>query len=293
MRNLILLMALGVLSSCKLADVRPSAFKNDTIAPQRDGREMLAEAVNAMGYQNLENLETYSAKSVFKWKTFWSIMPMNSLRGNKGNEIEFHFVPNSFDSKVQYHEGRKRGDIHGLQSWEAYRELAGKALKFKKDKRRTWGQGAYHYMIEAPYRLLEKAPIVKYAGEREWQGQTYDLIFATWYTEEPNKEHDQWLLYVNRETKFIDLAHITIREFFLPFPKNMAHGTVVYPSRTEKNGIYFPDEVIIQLGKPKKNTKKKVYRFSLYDYQFNSIEKQTFYPNPDLKPIGDHRPVER
>lgn len=272
--------------SCKVADLRTDYLKKD-IRTGVDGRALLEESVKAMGYDKLKDYKSYTVNSVFKWKPFWTIMPMNSLPGNKNKEIQFHFSINSFDGKVEYLKGRKKGDYHGIQSWHSYRSVNGKPIEFKKDKRRSWGLASYHYLIEAPYRLLN-APIIKYAGTKRKYGKEYDLVFATWGSEEANKNHDQWIIYINRETKFVELCQLTIRDFFLPFPPNMAHATVQYISRTNEDEIHLPSEVSVQLLRPKKH-KKYVYKFSLYDYVFNNQDNNELYPNPDIDKIGDSK----
>ena len=283
---LLLLVALGF-GSCKVADIGTKTLRNGENTALNKGRTLLQESVKTMGYDKLENHDTYSVKSEFKWKPFWSMMPMNALPGNKNKEIEFHFVTNSFDGRIDYLEGRKKLDYHGLQSWKSYQSVNQKPLKFKKDKRRSWGLASYHYMIEAPNRLLN-APIIKYAGTKSMYGNNYDLVFVTWGSEKANKKHDQWLLYINKDTKFIDLSQLTIRDFFLPFPPNMAHGTVQYLSRTKVDGIYLPSEISVQLLKPKKK-KKYAYTFKLYDYRFINLNPKKLYPNPTIEKIGDSK----
>ncbi|MEM8527882.1 MAG: hypothetical protein AAGG68_24790 [Bacteroidota bacterium] len=282
---LVLLLVLGA-NACKVADIRTSNLKQQESTSEK-GRNVLEASIKAMGYDHLNNYKTYSAKSVFEWKPFWSMMPMNALPGNKNKEIEFHFSTNSFDGRVNYFKGRKKGDYHGIQSWQTYQSVDGKPLKFQKDKRRSWGLASYHYMIEAPNRLLN-APIIKYGGTTNMYGKAYDLVFATWGTVEANKKYDQWLLYINKETKFIDLAQLTIRDFFLPFPPNLSHGTVQYLSRKEVNEVHLPTEVAIQMFAPKKQ-EKYAYKFKLYDYKFDSLHIDELYPNPKLERLGDSK----
>ena len=122
------------------------------------------------------------------------------------------------------------------------------------------------------------------------EGKDYDLVFVSWETAEPHKAHDQWLLYINKQTKFVDMANLTIRDFFMPFPPNMAEGTVRYLKRNKtENGIYFPSELVIQLMSPKKE-KKHVYRISFRDYRFDSYPVELLSPFSELKTYGDEKP---
>jgi len=214
---------------------------------------------------------------------------MNSLPGNNNNDIQFRFATNTFDGQVEYLEGRKNNEIYGIQSWKGYHFGEDKELRASNSNRYAWGLAAYHYLLEAPMRLL-KAEIIKYAGEKEFEGAMYDLVFVSWGSESPNKEFDQWLLYINKETKFIDFTAVTIGDFFVPMPKGLQHVTVHFPNRTKTSfGAYFPSEVAIQIGKPKKAT-KDVYRFKQKDFKFNSFDKNRLYPIPGLERLGDTKP---
>lgn len=287
----VLAITLGF-ASCKMADVRTDSVKSNpyTSVLNKQGRELLEESITAMGYNNFSKYESYSVKNEFTWHFPWVAMPLNSLPGNKKNkESIFRFAVNTFDGQIEYLEGRKKGDIHGIQSWQSYEQTNDNALKFEKDSRRNWGLASYHYLIEAPFRL-QQAPIIKYAGEKEFEGKTYDLVFLTWGTDKPHKEHDHWLIYINKETKFIDLTHLTIRDFWMPFPPNMAQGTVRFLERVNVNGIYLPTNVSVQLLNPKKET-NYVYKFKLWDYKFDSFDKEILSPNKELENIGDEKIV--
>lgn len=277
--------------ACKLADVRPTFLKEQEITAtnEEEGRDLLSASIQAMGYENLSEIDTYEAKALFKWKFPWSIMPINSLPGSKGNQVQFRFKPNSFDGQVEYLEGSRKGNLYGLQSWQAYKKKANGTIDYTKDKKREWALAAFHYLMEGPWRLL-KADIITYAGTTQLDGQDYDLVFASWQSPEPHKEHDQWLLYINQKTKFVDLANITIRDFFMPFPPKLAEGSVRYLKRTQTSeGVYFPTELVIQLMAPKKE-KKHVYRISFEDFKFDSFPEEDLRPFKSLKDFGDTKP---
>jgi len=242
-----------------------------------------------MGYDKLLTTETYQVSAKFDWKDIYLTMPMNALPGNNNKDVEFRFATNTFDGQIAYKEGRKENQVYGLQSWTGYKRKDADAVVEEKDsKRYAWGLATYHYLLEAPMRL-RGAEIIKYAGEKEVDGQMYDLIFITWGSEKPNKEFDQWLMYVNRETKFVDLAEVTISDFFLPMPKGLQHGTARYKREKSAVGAYLPSEVKVQIGGPK-NEKKRAYAFTLDNYQFDTFDKELLYPIEGLEEYGDSKP---
>lgn len=287
-----LLLLLSFFYSCKTVDLRSNYLIERSLEQDltQKGVTLLTRSYEAMGYDKLALTKTYEAKAKFQWRKALLLMPMNSLPGNNENEIQFRFATNTFDGQVEYLEGRKEKKIFGLQSWQGYYAKNESNTPVEcNSKRYSWGLSTYHYLVEAPMRLLN-AEIIRYAGEKELHGKSYDLVFVTWGSEAPNKEYDQWLLYMNKETQFIDLAEITISDFFVPTPKGLQHGTVIYEDRVNTSiGAHLPSEVIIQIGKPK-DSKKRAYRFELNDYKFDSFDIELLYPLEGLQIYGDSKP---
>ncbi len=274
------------ITSCKMIDLRTDyARTHQTETASEKGKRLLNETYLKMGYDKLESYQSYSVNSLFTWKPVWAVMPMNSLPGNYKNNIQFNFALNSFDGSVNYLEGRREGKRYGIQSFNAYKKKG--TIKEVKAKRETWGLATYHYVIEAPKRLLG-ADIIRYAGETTFEGQEYDLVYVTWGKDEPHKEHDQWLVFINKETGFTDLTQVTINDFFLPMPNAMKGGTI-RTKRANVNGTYLPSHVHILLGGPK-SVDKYVYHFTLDDYQFSAKKNDMLYPLNSIKELGDAKP---
>ncbi|MEO1051020.1 MAG: hypothetical protein AAFX87_10350 [Bacteroidota bacterium] len=295
MRNtLLIILIIGLLQACKMADVRPDQLKSGRInaSDQQKGQALLEESIKAMGYDKFATVETYETTAQFYWRFPWNTMPMHSFPGARNKPLRFRFQVGSFDGQAEYLAGRKEGYTFGLQSWETYCEKPSTEAEQTKDARRSWGLATFHYILETPYRLLN-ADIITYAGSKEFEGQMYDLVFVSWDKPEPHKEHDQWLLYINQETKFVDLSHLTIRDFFVPFPKSMAVGTVRFNNRVKTDpGMMLPSDIVIQLLAPKKE-KRHVYRLTFKDYAFNTFPIDEIKPFKDLKEYGDAKPTTR
>lgn len=286
-------LAAFFLSACSIANLQPAALAENRIAdPETKGRELLQMTYKKMGYDALQNVETYEVTSRFTWSPVWSKMPMNALPGNKNNDIQFRFATNTFDGQVEFLEGRKAGQIMGVQSWEAYqRDHAEAPTEKLSSKRYPWGLATYHYLTEAPMRLLG-ADIVRYAGEREFDGKTYDLVFVTWGDGTQKKEYDQWLLYINQETGFTDVTEVTITDFFLPMPGGMKNATVRFPERIKTAiGAWLPATTVIQFGHPKEDIEKDVYTFTFRNFKFDSFDKEILYPLNGLMMYGDSKPA--
>ncbi len=282
----ICILSIGIIQSCKSVDLRTNALKENTISnSEQMGRQLLLEAKTAMGYDKLSNTEVYETSATFNWKGGWLIMPMNAFPGNNNKELQLRLATSSFDGQVEYKEGRKKNTIQGVQSWQGYKKEAGSDfLKRHEHDRYIWGLATYHYLLEAPMHLPD-AEIIRYAGVKELDGISYETVYVTWGSEEPNKQYDRYLVYINPSTKFIDLLEVTINDFFLPMPKGMQHATARYERKETSIGAYLPSNVQIQLKGPKK-LDSKVYSFALSNYQFDSFDKKVLYPLKDVEPIG-------
>ena len=277
---------------CSVANLQTDALAAEQIPDaEARGRALLQKTYDAMGYAALANVETYEMTAHFEWSSLWSAMPMNSLPGNKNKDIRFRYAPNTFDGQVEYLEGPKAGHVYGIQSWEAYqRESPNAPIEKLGSKRYPWGLTAYQYILEGPMRLMG-ADVVRYAGETEFDGNRYDLVFVTWGDGTQKTKYDQYLVYINQETGFTDLSEITITDFFLPMPNGMKNATARYPKRVKTSiGAWLPTETIIQLGRPKENVKKDVYTFTYRDFEFDATPREVLYPMPDLPFYGDSKP---
>ena len=71
-------------------------------------------------------------------------------------------------------------------------------------------------------------------------------------------------------------------------PNNMKDATVRIERSETSIGTYLPEMVYIQLGKPKKSS-KHVYKYSMYDYQFDHFPEELLYPIQDLEKVGDSK----
>ena len=285
-KAIVILCIVAVFYSCKTVDLRTDYVKEQAKqTAEQKGRQLLADASQKMGYDKLNSTKVYETTANFKWKGLWPLMPMNSLPGNLNKDIQFKFATNSFDGQVKYLEGRKEGLVQGLQSWEGYKIKRNTGdLKRHEHDRYIWGLATYHYLVEAPL-TMKDADIVRYAGEKEFGGQNYETVYVTWGTEEPNKQYDRFLVYINKDTGFIDLAELTIGDFYLPMPKGMQHATVQWDREMTSIGTYLPSMTYVQLGKPK-SKKKYVYKYSSKNYKFDSFEKSDLYPIKGLTDYG-------
>ena len=271
------------LQSCKIADLRTSKIAENTIEREERAIRLLDEVIANANLDKLASAKTYSFNATDDWK---GIMTLANPLPKDNKPMEFRYRPNSFDGQFNY-TATKNKVIHGVQSFNYYKIDDNGTVKHKKKKKITFTVPAIQYFFELPLRL-KNAPILKYAGTKEFEGEIYDLVFATWQNIKPHKEHDQYLLYISQNDKKLKYANYTIRANYIPAPKSM-YGSVRYEAfKTNNDGIKYPGEIYIQVNKLKKK-KRTAHVLTLDNLRLNDFDIEQLYPLKNVDYIGDSK----
>jgi len=273
---LCIILALN-LTACKLADIRTTEMAGTT----DDARAMkvLHQMAKAHQVNRWDDIETYTFHVSDEYQgligTFGSPFP-------KGKAVlELSFIPQTYTGRGIFQDGKWKDKVWGIQAWETYsnEEMEKGIFHEKPDKQIQFSIPTYQYFIETPWRIFE-ANIIRYAGEREKNGQVYDLVFATWETEEPQKEMDQYLLWVNRKTGVLDLVQFTVRD-----AGGWVHCTFYYDHYESLDGLLFPTEMTVRMfGPEKENT---LHKMVVDHIQIDALPKQDLLLDPSLGTNGN------
>ena len=171
-----------------MADLRPEHLKArpPTEEESQRGRELLRRAVDAQG----------GADAWARW-TAPEVIFRDEWRGIVGRfSCPWPALKNHV--RLQWRRDGSLTEAHFLDRPETWRST---------DGTHDFILAAYPYLMELPFRLLD-APKVAWIGERE----QYDLVLATWETFEPHAQHDQFVLWIDRESHRVVMAEYTIRD---------------------------------------------------------------------------------
>ncbi|MEL6560831.1 MAG: hypothetical protein AAFQ94_21735, partial [Bacteroidota bacterium] len=242
--NIVILL---LVQSCKLADLRTSQINDSQPNQEQKAIDLLDQVISNQGLKILAQSETYSVTAVDNWKGLMTLM--NPLpKDNKPMVLRYR--PMSFDGQFNY-VASKHKTIYGTQSLQSYEMDEFGKVTFRNKEKITFSLAAIQYFIELPLRL-RNAPILKYAGVKEFEGKTYDLVFATWDQFQPHQEHDQYILYIDREDGLLAYVNYTIRGMYLPMPKNIYGSLRMEDYQKSKDGILHPTYLYVQLNQLKK-----------------------------------------
>ncbi|NRB46324.1 MAG: hypothetical protein HRU41_01535 [Saprospiraceae bacterium] len=288
MKNIQCSLYLGLLlvaSSCKMADL--SEHSNLPIPEsERIAMTKLQEVIEAQGFEVLQQKNLYQFKATDHWPGW--IGGLAKIWPDKTTNFLFRHNFNTFDGSALFLDGKKEGDLIGLQSWVYYEKVkdspniqnADTGDKFNKLE---FGLVVFHYFLELPYRLYH-APIKRYYGQRKWKGQTYDLIFATWSSETANSNFDQYVLWINTDTHLVDYCIYTLRDNNSALTRHK-YGSIAYQDYRAIEGFQVPFKMPILLDDgvvKKKSLDKYFHQFTIKEFTFGGFEEEELYPLPGI-----------
>lgn len=270
-------------------DLLPRSLQGDTQAVESEakGKAVMQKAWLAHGVDSLNTHEVYQFTAVDHWKGMMA--GMGKLWPQKKTALTLKYAPNTFDAQVEFLDGATKGLIAGLQSWNYYEKQPGGDINFKvaPNDRYRFGMAAFQYFTEMVGRLSH-AQLIRYAGEETFNGENYHLVFVTWGSLEGNKDHDQYLLYINQRTNMLEYATYTIRDNYLKMPgSGMFYGTMGFNDYRDVQGYKVPFEQNVFLFGPKENNENYLHRLTLSSFSFDNFDRSVLYPDPDIKAIGD------
>ncbi|MCG8330351.1 MAG: hypothetical protein MI974_21815 [Chitinophagales bacterium] len=284
-------VAIG-LSGCGIADISQSYTlplnQSKQIAAQK-----IEEVIQAQGFDIMQHHNLYSLEVTDHWRGF--LGKIAKLWPEPKTTFSFKYNFNTFDGSATFLTGKKEGNIIGVQSWEFYEKDKGGEDFVNKDtgdkhNPMEFGIVVLHYFIELPYRL-RNAPIKRYYGQKMHNGNQYDLVFASWKSEAPNKEYDQYILWINMETKLVDYCIYTLRSNTNPFTRHK-YGSIAYMDYKDIDGFKLATQMPIMLDDgvvTAASLDEYFHRFSIHDFSFGDFEESVLYPLPGLEKKMDYK----
>lgn len=285
-KALIIPLVLLILTSC-LSSVSNKVVKTNQLSGKEKAMNILDKAWLAHGLDSMMTKKVYEVTATDDWPGMMG--KMGKLWPIQKQELKLQYAVGTFDSRVTFLNGKKKGEQRGLQAWNYYVIKKGDSIpQFKKKahEKTEFGLAAFHYFFELIDRL-KKVDLITYGGEKEFNGNTYDLVFVTWHKLRKHNKHDQYMMWINRETGMMDYCHFTVHG--TAFPGNIITGSIEFTNFKKVDGVQIPFEQIVYIGSPKTDQTKYLHKLTVDSFKFDSFNKSELYPNKDLKTVGDSK----
>lgn len=265
-------------ASCRIVDLRHEALRDEgTIAADSaaKGRALLAEQAEAHG--TIASFRALNTATVVMTDTWYgaanrmAVMPWP----RSGQRMEQAMWLGQDTSRLTLRGGRRDGQVVGIQQWCTYAvDEAGKA-QLERDKDTWFWLPTLQYFLEAPFRLLEGEHIA-YGGRITSQGRVYERVFITWGQVAPTMEADQYVAWIDAETRRLARLEYTVRDFF-----RFVRGTALYEDYREVDGLLWPHRVVLLNGDAESTSKLHVLQVE--SIAFGEPSAASLVPHPQCR----------
>jgi hypothetical protein len=255
-------MLLLVLTGCKLADIR-----TDEMAEQTDeerGKTLLQQMASHHQSHLWDSINTYSLHITDEFYGFAGKIA-NPFPKNKG-EFEMDVIPASFSSRGTFTDEKWKGTVWGIQSWKTFGGNEDQVEFHKKnDKTIEFWLPTYQYLLELPNRITEGS-VIRYAGSKSFNNRNYELVFVSWKTDAPQKDIDQYLLWIDASGE-LAFVQYTVRD-----QGKIINATLEYASYHNVDGLLIPKEMNVRFFDKKEG--KMLHSVITKDVRMNAVKRE-------------------
>lgn len=274
---LLFIIIVGYFYFLGTADLRTEVSINQ---PREEyAKSLLQEMGKAHGINNWSSISTYS--STFE-DVFFGTLGQSS-HGFSEDSVRFllKYIPNTYDGSLEFLSGQSEGTSWGIQSWKSYYSTPNQKHKFVDDNNIIFWLPTYQYFIEFPLRI-QNANAFAYAGEATINGIECEGIIASWNTTAPQREIDQYLVWLNKKNKRIIKLEYTIREMY-----NFLQGAAYFKDYKNYDGILLPSSMPVESNLLEEGF---LHEMKILSFDKNNFPTNELRPNKALKILGDDKP---
>ncbi len=270
-------LAYGLLYLFGTVDLQTDEVKKD---PQTAKAKMLIqEMAKSHMVENWEGISTYTVR--FQEEMFGFLGKFSNPFPEAKSVFDISYIPNTYDGRLTFVEGENKGLSWGIQSWNTYTAKENGKPVFADDANITFWIPTYQYFVEFPKRILN-ADAFGYAGEKTINNIPCEGIIASWNTIEAQRDIDQYLIWIDKETKRIVKLEYTVRDQY-----NFVVGAAYFNDYKNFNGILLPTQLPVEsnlLGEG-----EFLHQMSILDFNGNTLSQKELRPNTTLMARGDEK----
>jgi hypothetical protein len=225
-----LILAMG----CSTADLSTDRLKNpDTLPDLREKAATIFEnSLKARGgYNTYRSFDSVRLRGTDFWHS--SLVRFFTPVTEQEQKFEVLFAVSGRVITYVFLNGNGKGQVIGVENGRTYRVINNERVFADSSKIRLYLEPLTHY-FQWPYKLYD-SPILLYAGEKTIENEDYHLLFASSGGVAASPENDQYLIYVNKKTYYVDYIDFTLRSLFKSYK-----GTLHYRDFRTVQGLMVP-----------------------------------------------------
>lgn len=226
----------GCVNVFKVIDLRLD--EENPHSSQEKAKQLMQEMGEAHGIANWDSIQTYNV--IFKDEFYGFIGKQAHPFKEQEMTFSLNYIPKTSNGQLEIASGKEKGNVWGIQDWSTYYKNDADVMTSKKNKNMTFWIPTYQYFIEFPSRIQE-ATSIDYIGEKMINGVKTDGVIASWNTTAPQKDIDQYVIWINAETKRIVKVEYTVRDAY-----RFVSGAATFNDYKEYDGILLPSEMPVE-----------------------------------------------
>lgn len=220
----------GCVSFLKLSDLQLEGYQFPSNTDK--AKLLLKEMGLAHQIHMWDSIETYNVIFEDEFYGFFG-KQFHSFKEHK-MRFSLDYIPKKSIGQLEIISGKEKGDVWGIQSWETYRKNRNGEIEVKKNEDMKFLIPTYQYFIEFPNRIQE-ASVVDYMGSKTVNGIECEGIIASWNTISPQKDIDQYVIWLDSKSKRIVKVEYTVRDKF-----NFISGAAYFQDYKNLDGFILP-----------------------------------------------------
>lgn len=275
---ILVVIVLGLRAFFTVANLLPEA--DDSQFDEEKGRILLTAMGKAHGIEHWDDFQTYSV--IFE-DEFYGFIGRNSTPFKEDRtRFSLEYASNTYDGQLTLLSGEDEGIVWGLQSWNPYSVDNDGVPKFDDNANIYFWLPTYQYFIEFP-KAIQSATAVAYIGDRKINGVNCQGILASWNTIEPQKSIDQYLVWIDAQTKRVVKLEYTVREMY-----SFLTGAASFNAYKEYNGILLPSVMPVTSNLVSDGL---LHEMRILDFKTNTRTVESLRPDKQL-PVQTDKPKE-
>lgn len=261
----LLLIVVGCVNIFQLSDITPDnvKFPND----ENKARTLLKEMGDAHGITYWDSIETYNVKYRDE---FYGFLGKQSHPFKEQNMLfSLSFIPKTFNGQMEIATGKEKGTIWGIQEGQTYRLDDSSKVVIDNNKDIKFWIPTYQYFVELPSRIQE-VTAADYIGTQVINGVNTEGVLVSWGTVEPQKDLDQYIIWMNSETKVIVKAEYTVRDAY-----KFVAGAAYYNDYRNYNGLLLPSVMPVESNLLRSGY---LHQMSIESFTINPVNRTSLLP---------------
>lgn len=264
------------------ADIRPDGF-DDEAEDGASARERLESLRAAHGADAWEQYTVMDVRFQDDWP-FWLTRALLSPWDVSNQSLRGRMLRRSWTTELTLLDGDDPGERWGLQSWKTWRASSTGDPTFEESWVIATMVPGLRYFLELPL-AQDTATYVGDAGTGTLDGKTHERLYVTWNRSEPQRDYDQYVLWIDPDTGLVARVDFTIRAL-----SGLAVATAAFRDYEDHGGVKLPREIVIDGVLPTGHT-LPVHTIRVDDVQWDTVTVDSLKPDPTLVDTGEVKPA--